>query len=86
VSVEAISRDEAEPFILRYEWLGTLGRGASAIYGMRSSEGELIGVACFGLPGSIQSRDICGQHNRHLAICLERGACSHHAPPKPKQV
>ena len=32
-------------------------------------------------PGSAQSRDICGQHNRDLAVCLERGACSHLAPP-----
>ena len=77
--VEAITREEAEPFILRYEWLGTLGR-CLATYGMRAPDGELIGVSVFGWPGSIQSRDICGADNRQLAVCLERGACSHRAP------
>lgn len=77
--VEAITREEAEPFILRYEWLGTLGR-CLATYGMRAPDGELIGVSVFGWAGSIQSRDICGADNRQLAVCLERGACSHRAP------
>jgi hypothetical protein len=79
--VEAISREEAEPFILRYEWLGTMGVSTTATYGMYAPGGELIGVSCFGFPGSPQSRDICGADNRNLAVCLERGACSHRAPP-----
>lgn len=79
--VEAISRAEAEPFILRHEWLGTMSRGSRASYGLRAPSGELIGAAVFGWPGAIQSRDICGQQHRHLAVCLERGACSHLAPP-----
>jgi len=79
--VEPITAAEAKPFILRYEWLGTMGVSTTATYGMRAPDGELIGVSCFGFPGSPQSRDICGAENRDLAICLERGACSHLAPP-----
>lgn len=78
--IEAITREEATPFIVQHEWLGTMGR-CIASYGMRSPSGELIGVSCFGVPGSVQSRDICGKDYRDLAICLERGACSHVAPP-----
>ena len=29
---------------------------------------------------SPESRDVCGRSNRHLAICLERGACVPDAP------
>ena len=79
-SVEAIPAAEARPFILRYEWLGTMGRSA-AIYGARDSGGELAAVACFGWPASPQSRDICGQGYRDQAVCLERGACSSWAHP-----
>lgn len=78
--VEAISREEAEAIILRYEWLGTLGR-AVATYGLRGPGGELLGTAVFGWPSAVESRDICGKENRELAICLERGACVHFAPP-----
>lgn len=78
--VEPISREEAEAIILRYEWLGTLGR-AVATYGLRAPGGELIGTAVFGWPSAVESRDICGKENRELAICLERGACVHFAPP-----
>jgi hypothetical protein len=77
--VEPMAWGEAEEFILKYEWLGTMGR-ATATYGLRAPDGELIGVACFGLPGAAQSRDLCGKDRRSLAICLERGACSHRAP------
>ena len=78
--VEVISYAETKPFILRHEWLGTMGN-STATYGLRSPGGELIGAAVFGWPGAIQSRDICGQQHRGLAVCLERGACSHQAPP-----
>jgi hypothetical protein len=79
--VEAITRAEAEQIILRYEWLGTMGRASVATYGLRAPDGELIGAAVFGWPGSPESRDICGRQHRELAVCLERGACAHHAPP-----
>lgn len=77
--VERITRDDAESIILRYEWLGTMGRGLAS-YGLRTADGDLLGTAVFGWPSSVQSRDICGQENRHLAVALERGACVHYAP------
>jgi hypothetical protein len=77
--VEAITRQEAASVILRYEWLGTLGR-AAATYGLRSADGELLGVAAFGWPSSPESRDVCGKERRAQAVCLERGACVHYAP------
>ncbi len=78
-TVETITRTDAESVILKYEWLGTMGRGV-ATYGLRSPERELLGVAVFGWPSSVESRDICGKSRRELAICLERGACVHFAP------
>lgn len=78
--VERVSREDAESVILKYEWLGTMGR-AVACYGLRAECGELLGVAVFGWPASVQSRDICGVEYRELAVCLERGACVHFAPP-----
>lgn len=77
--VEPITREEAESVILKYEWLGTMGRGV-ATYGLRGPGGELLGTAVFGWPSAVQSRDICGQEYRDRAICLERGACVHYAP------
>jgi hypothetical protein len=77
--VEAVPRDEAKVFILRYEWLGTMGR-SRATYGLRAPDGELIGAAVFGWPASPESRDICGRQHRDRAVCLERGACAPHAP------
>lgn len=78
-TVGPISQDQAKEVIVKYEWLGTVGRGLAS-YGLHSAEGELIGAACFGWPSSVESRDICGRENRELAICLERGACAHYAP------
>lgn len=77
--VKAISPDEARRVILRYEWLRSMGR-AAACYGLVSGAHELLGVACFGWPGSPESRDICGREHRERAVCLERGACVHWAP------
>ena len=76
--VKAIPAVEAKPIIMKYEWLGTMGRSAAS-YGLYTEAGELIGVALFGWPGGVESRDICGKENRHLAVCLERGACVHWA-------
>jgi hypothetical protein len=76
--VRAITKREAESIILKYEWLGTMGRGV-ATYGLDSPMG-LLGAAVFGWPSAIESRDICGRENRSLAVCLERGACVHYAP------
>jgi len=84
-AVETISRDEARPLIERYEWLGDVGR-ATRFVGLFSPADELQGVACFGWGprgghgGCKPSRsitDIIGSP----AMCLERGACVHYAPP-----
>lgn len=77
--VEAITTEAAKAVILRYEWLGTMGR-AVATYGLRGADGDLLGVAAFGWPSAIESRDVCGREYREQAVCLERGACVHYAP------
>jgi hypothetical protein len=76
--VRRISRSQSREIILEYEWLGTIGR-AIACYGL-FLRNELLGVANFGWPAGIASRDICGADFRELAICLERGACVYWAP------
>src|SRR6266851_7908120 len=38
-----VTREQARPIILRYEWLGTMGH-AKAWYGLRAPDGELLGV------------------------------------------
>jgi hypothetical protein len=77
--VEAVSRAEAESIVLRYEWLGTVGQGASAFYGLKIN-GELLGVACFGVGGSREARNICGPEYISSVVCLMRGACVPWAP------
>lgn len=79
-SVAPITRREAKTVILKYEWLRTMGR-AVACYGLWSPEQELLGVTCFGWPAAPESRDVCGRAERDAAVCLERGACVHWAPP-----
>jgi len=76
-SVETISRADASPIIIHYEWLRDIG-GATEFIGLLSPERELQGVACFGPgPGAgIIEKMIGGP-----ALCLERGACVHWAPP-----
>jgi len=51
----------------------------TAIAGPDGSVDELIGVACMGWPGGIQSRDICGKEFRSRTIAIERGTCVHWA-------
>jgi len=79
-TVRAIPIKDARPIIQRYEWLGTIGRAVAA-YGLHTTDGELIGVALFGRPGSPEAGDLCGPDYRDRAICLERGACVHWAHP-----
>ena len=74
-SVETISRLEAMPIILHYEWLRTLGRSTIFI-GLLSPEREIHGVACFGYGPAGGIRNLIGTP----ALCLERGACVHWAP------
>ena len=76
--VRVIPSRQAKEVILKYEWLGTMGRAVICV-GL-FDKGELLGAVCFGWPGSPESRDICGSEHRGKAICLERGACVHWAP------
>jgi len=74
-SVETISKTEAAPIILNYEWLGNIGR-ATHFVGLVSPLRKLHGVACFGYGPAGNIRDLIGSP----ALCLERGACVHYAP------
>jgi hypothetical protein len=75
-SVETISRQDARPIILQYEWLGSIGRSIHFV-GLFSPCRELEGVACFGYGPAGVIRKLIGEP----ALCLERGACVHWAPP-----
>jgi hypothetical protein len=77
--VRRVETQEVRDLIVRYEWLGTIGR-ANAAYALVAPNGGLLGAVLFGLPGNPKSGDICGIENCHLAICLERGCCTPWAP------
>jgi hypothetical protein len=79
--VERITKAEAESLILRYEWLGKCGKGASAFYGLKIGD-ELLGAAVFGVGTSHQSRNICGEKFIPQTVSLMRGCCVHFAPKK----
>jgi hypothetical protein len=74
-SVETITRSDALPVIMKYEWLGTLGK-SSIFVGLVSPTREIEGVACFGYGPAGNIRKLIGSP----ALCLERGACVHYAP------
>ncbi len=75
--VKTIERGEAEPVILKFEWLGDIGH-AHTFVGLYTADHELLGVACFGHgPAPAAMRTLLGG----AALCLERGACVPHAPP-----
>jgi hypothetical protein len=79
--VESISKAEAESLILRYEWLGNCGSGASAFYGLKIGD-ELLGAAIFGIGTSHQARNICGENYIHQTVSLMRGCCVHFVPKR----
>lgn len=95
--VSMIERDQAEPVILKFEWLGDMGNTSNKYVGLFTAEHELIGVACFGSGPADQAKKKKtkkgGKHIPHAsnktmmtrlggqAICLERGACVPYAPP-----
>jgi hypothetical protein len=84
-AVEMIGREDARKMIEEYEWLGTFGKSTTFI-GLVSPERELHGVACFGWgPGGYIRKKIGARQHQNddgeLALCLERGACVHYAPP-----
>ena len=88
--VELVDRETAAAVILKYEWLGDLGQSGLFV-GLFAPRGELLGASCFGHgPPTGQPRrptdageeygtmrDLIGSP----AYCLERGACTHRAPP-----
>ena len=76
--VSLVTKEQAAPIILKYEWLQTMNK---FMYGCGLfHEEDLLGVVCFGIGPGTRSRYICGEKYAHLAVCLERGACVHYAP------
>jgi hypothetical protein len=75
-TVETVGRVQAASIISKYEWLGTMGR-ATIFIGLFSPIRELEGVVCFGHGPAGAIRNLIGSP----ALCLERGACVHYAPP-----
>ncbi len=77
--VRACDKATAKRIILKYEWLGTLGR-SFACYALYSASSEVLGVVSFGPGPGDAARNVCGTEYRDVAVCLERGACVHFAP------
>ncbi len=75
-SVEAVGKVAASALIGKYEWLGNIGRSGH-FFGLMSPCRDLEGVVCFGHGPQGTIRNIIGSP----ALCLERGACVHYAPP-----
>jgi hypothetical protein len=75
-TVETIGQVEAAGIIGKYEWLGTLGKSTEFV-GLFSPYRELEGAVCFGYGPAGTIRKLIGEP----ALCLERGACVHYAPP-----
>ena len=73
-----LDKKTTKEIIIQYEWLGTMGK-ADYCVGLFSPDEEPLGVVCFGRANGTRSHNICGDEHRHLAICLERGACVHYA-------
>ncbi len=69
--VEPIGLVEAAAFILRFEYLGTVGHPL-AMYGARDQLGALAAVALFGRPTMTSTA---------FDVVLERGACAPWAHP-----
>jgi hypothetical protein len=79
-TVRQIERWEAEPIIMRYEWLGTMNRFPVAFYGLVAPDGEIHGVACFGRGNGTNAGKIT-DHPDAKPVSLERGACVHWSHP-----
>jgi hypothetical protein len=73
-AVREISRKEAEPLILKYEWLGDLG-SSRWYYGLYFGE-HLAGVEAFGTTGGNRAAAaIAGKEHAHRVCTLTRGCC-----------
>ena len=78
-TVAQVEPERVRDLIVRYEWMGTIGR-ANAAYALFAPDGEILGAELFGLTAGTRAGLMCGPENAHLAICLERGACVPWAP------
>jgi hypothetical protein len=79
-------RPAAEDFIVKYEYLGTLGASTRAAYGLFMPNGELLGVECFGVPPGDRLKYRLHPEDPTRVICLERGACVPWAPDHASQL
>lgn len=67
--VRQVGNDVAKAFVLAHEWLGTMPAIPLACYGLFNAEGELAGIAVFGLG----SQPMWAEFGRD-AVALARGA------------
>ena len=83
--VEEIDYQTAKAFIIRYEWLQSMGTTVRAIglYFKHPMTGNkhLAGVNCFGHPGTTTILNLCGEEHSDKVYWLARGACAHWAHP-----
>jgi len=80
LTVKEISFKVAQDFILKYEWLGTMGTTKFS-FGVFHGN-VLLGVSCYGLTaGTGALSEPFGEDQKDKGIVLVRGACSHEAHP-----
>ena len=78
IVVKEIDFHTAQDFILKYEWLGTMGVTKFSI-GLYCND-ILCGVACFGVTaGTAALSEPFGEVNKSKGIVLVRGACAPYA-------
>jgi hypothetical protein len=75
-AVREIAREQAEPLITKYEWLGTLPANYFFYAGLFIGD-DLAGVSCFTRVKFGGKFSLLGRP----AICLGRGACAFWTPP-----
>lgn len=79
--VKEISFKKAQDFILKYEWLGTMGTTKFS-YGLFTKDGDMFAVYCFGLTAGTQVlSQPFGEEHKSEGIVLVRGACANFAHP-----
>lgn len=80
LEIREITFRQSQEFILKYEWLGTMGTTKFS-YGV-FHEDVLLGVACFGLTaGTGALSEPFGEEHKSKGIVLVRGACAAEAHP-----
>jgi hypothetical protein len=79
-SVREVDRRTAQPLILKFEWLRSMGC-TEYQFGLYFGE-FLAGVVCFGrTAGTRTTLSVCGKDYAHRVKVLNRGACVHWAHP-----